>query len=197
MRLYQTDYSRRGFPTARCCRSCASRERRSCSFGGRTGRCCSSDFEFRRKICEAMPLAFTILKSVCFPGGTACCGSVGELFRKILDTLCNHCGLPACELRPLPYDRLKFLPLSLSIVNQFDEVQLFSFDVPVERIPRRIQPRTSRGTGLFEPISEPAQATVLRPPGFFRGTVAPESKRRRLECGDDATKCGERGSPRS
>ena len=50
---------------------------------------------------------------------------------------------------PVLYGRTEWLPLSLSIVNQFEDVHRVSFRVPVERIQRRIQTRTSRES-LFD-----------------------------------------------
>jgi hypothetical protein len=51
------------------------------------------------------------------------------------------------------------MPLTLSIVNQFDEVQDFQFELPVELVPNRIQPR--RMGSLYEPAKYPANGTVL------------------------------------
>jgi len=50
---------------------------------------------------------------------------------------------------PVLYGRTEWLPLSLSIVNQFEAVHRVSFRMPVERIQRRIQTRTSRES-LFD-----------------------------------------------
>ena len=63
---------------------------------------------------------------------------------------------------PASYSRTNWMPLSLSILNQFEEVQEISFEVPVERIPDPVHRRASRTSLFAESPSKPAD-TVVRP----------------------------------
>jgi hypothetical protein len=51
---------------------------------------------------------------------------------------------------PSKYTDHSFMPLCLSIVNQFDDVQESKFAIQVERIPSRIQPRAERRCTLYD-----------------------------------------------
>jgi hypothetical protein len=55
---------------------------------------------------------------------------------------------------PARYSRTEWIPLSLSIVNPFEEVQTISFEMPVERIPNPIQRRASREPLFQESLAE-------------------------------------------
>jgi hypothetical protein len=47
------------------------------------------------------------------------------------------------------YTDHSFMPLCLSIVNQFNDVHESKFEIPVERIPTQIRPRAERRCTLY------------------------------------------------
>jgi hypothetical protein len=51
---------------------------------------------------------------------------------------------------PSKFTDHSFMPLCLSIVNQFDNVHECKFAIQVERIPSRIQPRAERRSTLCD-----------------------------------------------
>jgi len=55
---------------------------------------------------------------------------------------------------PMRYESRSRMRLCLSISNQFDEVQEFTFELPVERVAARIRTRTVRRVSLFEDADE-------------------------------------------
>ena len=71
---------------------------------------------------------------------------------------------------PSKYTDHSFMPLCLSIVNQFDDVHKFKFEIQVERIPARIQPRAERRSTLYDGADgspgpgSPVDATDAVPP---------------------------------
>jgi hypothetical protein len=78
---------------------------------------------------------------------------------------------------PPPYSRKDWMPLSLSIMNQFEEVQAVSFEMPVERIPDPVRRRASRTSLFAESPSKPAD-TVVRPMRIVWRSRPPDGKRK-------------------
>ena len=77
---------------------------------------------------------------------------------------------------PARYTRTDWMPLSLSIMNQFEEVQTTSFEMPVERIPGPVQRRASRAP-LFPESPPKAADTVVRPIRIVRRSQPPYGAR--------------------
>jgi hypothetical protein len=74
---------------------------------------------------------------------------------------------------PARYSRTNWMPLSLSILNQFENVQTVSFEVPVERIRNPIHARASR-----EPLLALKSAdTAVRPRSGLRGQFSASTKK--------------------
>jgi hypothetical protein len=80
---------------------------------------------------------------------------------------------------PTCYNRSNSIPLTLSMGNQFDELEAFSFALPVEHVSR--QPRPRRSGSLFGPPGRAAKAPV--PPGVDRLTR--ETAFQRAEVGSE------------
>ena len=70
---------------------------------------------------------------------------------------------------PICYNRSEPIPLSLSIINQFDDVYSFRFMSPVEHVARRIQPRPTCTGTVFEAVEGPGDGSVLPVPSVFSG----------------------------
>jgi hypothetical protein len=67
---------------------------------------------------------------------------------------------------PARFSQSNWLPLSLSIVNAFEEVQAVAFKLPVERFRKRVQPRTSRDV-FEEPTATSVESGVWPIPAPF------------------------------
>jgi hypothetical protein len=89
------------------------------------------------------------------------------------------CVLAECmSAAPALYSRTAWAPLSLSIMNQFEEIQTISFGVPVERIRKRVQSWGSRES-LFETQFPKSVDTAKSPStGLFGEGAAGEAGRR-------------------
>jgi hypothetical protein len=59
---------------------------------------------------------------------------------------------------PARCNQWKSMPLIVSIVNQFDDVYSFPFELPVEHV--SLQPRPRRSGSLFGPAGRPADGSV-------------------------------------
>jgi hypothetical protein len=70
---------------------------------------------------------------------------------------------------PTCYNRSNSIPLTLSMGNQFDEVEAFSFALPVEHV--SIQPRPRRSGSLFEPAGAQGTAPFCLRPIHEAGTT--------------------------
>jgi hypothetical protein len=59
---------------------------------------------------------------------------------------------------PARCNQWKSMPLIVSIVNQFDDVYSFPFELPVEHV--SLQPRPRRSGSIFGPAGRPADGSV-------------------------------------
>jgi hypothetical protein len=78
---------------------------------------------------------------------------------------------------PTRYIPSTWLPLSLSIENQFGEVHRVSFQMPVERIRRRIQPRAPRISLFNESLPKSVDTAVGPIESVFGEAVASQTER--------------------
>ena len=78
---------------------------------------------------------------------------------------------------PSRYIQSTRLPLCLSIVNQFEGVHRVSFALPVERIPKRVQPRMSREPLFTESLAKSMDTAVGPIDSVFGEAVANQTER--------------------
>jgi hypothetical protein len=94
---------------------------------------------------------------------------------------------------PSKYTDHTFMPLCLSIANQFDEVHKSTFGIQVERIPPRIQPRAERRSTLYDGADgSPGHpgSPVNAPDAVLPSRQPPE---RPVDC--DADRCAQPEAP--